>query len=220
MKRFLVALTALMLLFAAVGCIGDPPTPSKKLPFEKKYESYDYIPGRSFTFEAKTGDFHYYLYRNESDILYLLAFNDKDGKEWDEDREPFMAKKIVLNSDFEDYKKTASGMEFITREGYYGIDFNILCIEGTYDMLSEDKEYRSEFAGWTALISTSEYRGLASSLYLLNLDDNIEGKVNFNVPEEYRTGEKNLISTLAALGEWDSGRLPKMSDETKNKIFG
>ena len=213
-------MTAIMLLFAAVGCIGDPPTPPKKLPFEKKYESDYYTPGQSFTFEAKTGDFHYYLYRNENETFYLLAFNDNDGKEWNEDREPFMAKKIVLNSDFEDYKKTASGMGFITREGYYGIDFNILYIDGTYDMLSEDKEYRAEFAGWTAIIRTSEYRGLATSLCLLNHEDNIEGKVNFNVPEEYRTGEKNQISTLAALGEWDVGSLPRMSDETKNRIFG
>lgn len=220
MKRFLVALTAIMLLFVVIGCNADPATPQKKLPFEKKYESAYYTPSESFTFEAKTGDFHYYLYRDESEILYLLAFNDNDGKEWNEDREPFMAKRIVLNSNFEEYKHTQmTRMQFITREGYYGNKSNIFCIEGTYDMLSEEKEYRSEFAGWTALISTSEYRGLASSLYLLNYEDNIEGKVNFNVPEEYRTGEKNLISTLAALGEWDGGFLPRMSDETKNKIF-
>lgn len=223
MKRFLVALTAIMLLFVVIGCNADPETPQKKLPFEKKYECSSFFPNDCLTYGAKTGDFHYYLYWN-TNSLYLFAFNDKDGKEAYEEREPFMAKRIVLNSDFEEYKHTQmTRMQFITREGYYGDKSNIFCIEGTYDMLSEEKEYRSEFAGWTAFLFPREVvecpNGLATSLYLLNYEDNIEGKVNFNVPEEYRSGEKNLISTLAAMGEWEGDTLPKMSDETKNRIF-
>lgn len=217
MKRFLVALTAIMLLFVVIGCNADPEKPLKKVPFEKKY--YSTVHHDSFTFTAKTGDFHYYFFNNAGNF-YLLAFNDNDGKAWDEDRVPFMARRIKLNNEFREYCDSVErGLTFITREGHYGSDDDILYVDGTFDMLSEEMEYRSEFTGWTALISNKVYAGLASSFCLWNTEDEIEGIVPSHVPEEYRTGEKNLISTLSALGEWDSGSLPRMSDETKNRIF-
>lgn len=228
MKRLLIAALAVLTVFSFAACKNETaPTDRTKycpnLP-EAKYENADF--SLEDTFYTSIGGLDYYIYKG-----VVLAFMHDDNLDPETEQVPIQANKLIIEAERVGETDFATMDGYRTRDGIYNP--NAFCsrqalhIVKSQNMLSDkaEPEYSDLYAGTTIIqrVAPASYdkkNAKFSDSVFIKTYIGYGGELKKNY--DYVWNEINLISSLAAMGNWkiiDERDVPKMPENLYFKIF-